>query len=138
MSDAPEKHEKIFDPTPRRLQQAKDDGQVCKSKEVGTAAMVLAIGVGVVMTGQDFIATLTLGAREAFMRSPEAAVGVGPIVDVFTTYIGQLAWSLTPLVAIVLLVAVMSNVGQTGLVFSMKALQPKWSNLNPFKKMKEL
>jgi len=138
MSDSPEKHEKVFDPTPRRLQEAKDDAQVCKSREVGTAAMVLAAAIGVVMTGQAFMATLVNGARESFIRAPEAAAGVQPIIDVFTAYIGKLAWVLTPLIGLMLLVAVLSNIGQTGVVFSMKAVKPKWDNVNPFKKIKEL
>jgi flagellar biosynthetic protein FlhB len=138
MSDSPEKHEKIFDPTPRRLQEAKDEGQVCKSREVGTAAMVLAAAIGVVLTGQGFMETLIHGAREAFIRSPEAAHSLQPIVHVFTTYVGRLAWVMAPLIAIMLVVAVLSNIGQTGVIFSLKAVKPKWDNVNPFKKIKEL
>ena len=138
MSDQPEKYAKVYDPSPQRLQKAKDDGNVCKSKEVATAAMAMASGVGVLVVGHQFFGVLMDGATEAFSRSHEAAGGIQPIIEVFRGFSGNIALVLTPLIAIMLITAVLANVGQTGVIFSMKAIQPKLERVNPFKKIKEL
>ncbi|MEM6289304.1 MAG: EscU/YscU/HrcU family type III secretion system export apparatus switch protein, partial [Bacteroidota bacterium] len=50
MSDAPEKSEKQFDPTPRRLQKALEDGNVYRSREFASVALLMSgtavIGLG--------------------------------------------------------------------------------------------
>jgi len=138
MSDQPEKYAKVFDPTPRRLDQAKEEGNVAKSKEVATAAMAMASGVGVMVVGHQFFGVLMDGFTEVFSRSPEAVNGVQPIIEVFRLLAGKIALVLSPLIGIMLLTAVLSNIGQTGVVFSLKAIQPKWERVNAFKKIKEL
>ena len=138
MSDTADKQSKTFDPTPRRLRQARDEGQVAKSSEVATAGVVLAAGVAMIATGKGVVVALTRGARAAFERSSEAAVDIGATGEVLSETLSSVGLALIPFVFLVLVAAVLCHVGQTGFMLSPKALAPKFSRINPFSRIKEV
>lgn len=51
MAENDTSQERTEEPTGRRLEQAREKGQVARSKELGTAAVLLAAAVGFLMLG---------------------------------------------------------------------------------------
>lgn len=51
MAESDSGQERTEDPTSKRLEQSREKGQVARSKELGTAAVLLAASVGFSMTG---------------------------------------------------------------------------------------
>lgn len=59
MAENDSSQEKTEEATSRKLQQAKDKGQVARSKDLGTSAVLIAASVGLVMTGQALLKRCT-------------------------------------------------------------------------------
>lgn len=123
--------EKTEQPTPKRLRDAREKGDVCKGQDVASAATVLAIAFYAVVRGDSIFATLSAMMTATFdaMHLPfrEAlSKCVGIVVD------GSVAIVL-PIVVLVMGVALASLLAQTGFLFAPKAAAPKLENLSPAK-----
>jgi flagellar biosynthetic protein FlhB len=138
VSENSDKDSKTFDPTPRRIQQARDEGNVAKSKEVPTALVMLAAGIACVSTGSNVMQALVKNASQTFRFSARAGTDLTAVMDVFVTSCLNTAFALLPFVLLITLAAVMGHIGQTGILISPKALAPKMDRINPFKKIKEV
>lgn len=130
--------EKTEEPTPKRLQQARDEGQIARSKELNTAVLLLGSSVMLVMTGghiRDSLAAI----MKANFAIPRAA-----IFDV-TQMLGFLAISgkavllaILPLLVVCLLLAIVGPLMLGGWSFSTKALQPKLERISLLKGLKRM
>ena len=138
MSENADKQSKIFDPSPRRIRKAREDGQVGKSNEVATAATVLISAIAIAMTGEQIMTAFMNTTTTAFTRAPDAAVDFSAVLDVFVTGMISIGWSLVPFACLLMITLVAAHVGQTGLLIAPKALAPDLGRLNAFKKIKDI
>jgi flagellar biosynthetic protein FlhB len=129
--------EKTEAPTQKRRQKAADEGQLLKSRELATALAVLA--------GCGWMALF----GPALMRGCEAVMaasfrfGRGDVDDFSPMRpLAEAGWKLAPslgaLFAIVVLAAIASQAGLSGLRFNSKLLQPKASRINPASGLKRI
>ena len=138
MSDAPDRSDKQFDPTPRRLQKALEDGNVFRSKELAsvgllaTATLVIGVGAAGAMGQMRAMMTRLYVEAPGVVLTPrsvgELLVGVG--VDALVV--------LGPLFVALLVMAFATNVVQSGWTFSAKPLEPKGSRISPVEGAKRL
>jgi len=133
---AGDKHDKTEAPTPKRKKEARKEGQVVRSEDLITWMSVLLATV--VMPG---LVTRTANAVNASMRMmvevaerPDEKLLPGYIAKVMITALG----ALLPSMLILLLIAIVGNVAQVGLLLTGKPLQPKFSRLNPFAGIKRI
>ncbi|MDR2488940.1 MAG: type III secretion system export apparatus subunit SctU [Desulfovibrio sp.] len=121
--------EKTEQPTPKRLRQAREKGQVCKSQEVGTTAALLAV-FGVFLAAGTVIWETLL----TMFRAPLQALG-RPFASALPDVAGEVAGLGMRLTAMVLGAAVCAglaaNLMQIGVLVSVKAAMPKLDKLNP-------
>ncbi|HEX6999674.1 MAG TPA: flagellar biosynthesis protein FlhB [Gammaproteobacteria bacterium] len=138
MSDAPQTHERTEAPTPRRRQQAREKGQVPRSRELATLAVVLAGALGMLMLGPwmggRLSALLVRGLAAPGTRSftdidPGAALGAA-VLDA--------AWTIAPLGALLLVAALAAPVLLGGAVLSLEAARPKLERLDPVAGLRRL
>ncbi|MAL01354.1 MAG: flagellar biosynthetic protein FlhB [Alcaligenaceae bacterium] len=125
--------EKTEAATPRRLEKAREEGQVARSRELNTL-MLLAGGVASLwFLGAEFYRVL----RGVIRSGMAFDVRVGTDVGVMTSQAVNAAWEalvlLFPVFGALVVLAVISSVSLGGLLFSGKALQPKFERLNPLK-----
>ena len=129
--------EKTEAPTSKRKQKAADDGQLLKSREFATALAVLAGCGWMAMFGPSLI-----HACEAVMTA-SFQFGHGDVED-FEPFrpLAQAGWQLAPslasLFAVVILAAIASQAGLSGLRFNSKLLAPKASRINPASGIKRI
>ena len=127
--------DKTEKPTDKRLRDAREKGQVAKSREVPAAAVVLVLAVYLFWRG-PVIASQFKEAAEAIMVLAflpfEEALGLALSVagSLFLKILG-------PLVPMVVVASVLGNLGQIGLLFSLEAAKPKLENLSPGKWFKK-
>ncbi|MEM1117223.1 MAG: EscU/YscU/HrcU family type III secretion system export apparatus switch protein [Bacteroidota bacterium] len=138
MSDAPEKSEKQFDPTPRRLQKALEDGNVYRSREFASVALLMSgtaviglgapAGMGVLqgMTARVFLDASTAVLTPRSVPSILVEVGVDMLLVV------------GPLFAAMIVMALGANIAQSGWTFSAKPLEPKPNRISPVQGAKRL
>lgn len=114
--------------TPRRLQRAREEGQVPVSRELVTLAGMAAVCLAMMATGPAIMADLT-GRLRVFVAQSHATALVGPSgwwQAEIATLIGA-----GPIVLAVLVAGVAATLLQTGFLARGAALQPKLSHLNP-------
>jgi len=130
--------DKTEEPTARRLEKAKEDGQVLRSQDMTiaavTATVIAAMYLGGFWMGPRFVdvftQALTIPANYAFEENLAVTRLSILAVDSFIT--------VTPVFALAIVAAIGSATALGGFVFSAKAFAPKASKLNPIKGMSRI
>lgn len=126
--------------TPKRRREAREKGQVRKSQELVSALMLVImfgalslLGPGMWNQMRDLMRKgLTLGYRNGEMLS---AAGATEVIAQSAITMGRIV---LPLLLIAFAAAILVNVVQIGFLFSTKALEPKFSRLNPLEGLKRM
>jgi len=125
--------EKTEDPTSRKLQKARDEGQVGKSQEVPSVVILLS-GVIAVFFFSSFLFTNIIDVmRQSFVFTRIPDVSITYISHLMIKYAGKFFIIVAPILICVLFAALFANIAQVGIKISSKALQIKFSKLNPIK-----
>ncbi|MCH7545802.1 MAG: flagellar biosynthesis protein FlhB [Planctomycetes bacterium] len=131
--------EKTEDATPRRLQEAREEGNVAKSQDLAGACILL------VMTLTLWWATMhMLGLGKIMLGQALGGNNLGNQIDqntihAFVAYIGSMSVRMIlPVLLIAWAVAALSHLIQVGWIFSPKSLVPKLSKLNPITGFKKI
>lgn len=131
--------DKSEEPTPHRLREAREKGQVAKSREITVAFVLLLSYFLFKYLGEYMWGNLTDMARAIFQYIPEADnFSLGFAGYILLVGIRALALVVLPIFGIAFLSTFIAEAVQTGFVFSMDPLSPKLEKLNPlegFKKM---
>lgn len=125
--------EKTEPASPRRLEQAREEGQVPQSRELSTF-FVTVTGVATLWMLGGWIAERMYGLiRQAFVFEREMAFDVVLMLDGFHRLLSGALLTLVPLFMVLLVAAVASPIVLGGLVFSPKALGFNFGRMNPIK-----
>lgn len=133
------RHDATEKATPKRRREARERGQIARSQDVGGSAIFLAIVIAlhagflaaIDAGGQAFMVVLShAGSREEITTR---SVG-GMFVSAVLPYMPLLATAF----AAALVLAVLANVLQFGLLFSPQLVAPKFSKLNPLSGFKRI
>ncbi len=130
--------EKTEPATPRKREESRRKGQVAKSGEVGTAALILAGFITLRFLGPFLfqrvggLAAHCLGALGQFDGTTES------VYALFLTIVLEGALILLPLLAAVFVTAAISQAVQVGLRVTLESVQPKFSRVNPFEGVKRI
>ncbi len=130
--------EKTEPASPRRLEKAREEGQVVRSRELNTF-MLLGAGVATLWWGGAYMYQGLNGILRAGMWFD---VRVGQDTNVMLSVAGgsalQALLVLAPLFVVLFVVAILASVLLGGFMFSTKALEPKFERLNPLKGVKRM
>lgn len=130
--------EKTEQPTPKKLSEARKKGEVGKSKEISSIAILSAGLIFLFFTGKKMSQDLTLLIKRTFQKIPEFRQYDSNILDLLLQTVDNFLWIVLPIMITLFIVGILANVLQTGLIWSVDPLAPKPSKLNPiegFKKM---
>lgn len=138
MSDSKDDSEKTEEPTARRLEKAREEGNVSISKEVSSVILLVAAILTLVSTG-GLIYRRMENMFEFYFGNADAQL---ENIDHALEHLDRAFWfgfeMITPLLIILMAVALLVNLAQTGFAFSTKAMEPKGSKLNPLKGLKKI
>jgi len=123
--------EKTEPASPQRLEKAREEGQVVRSRELNTFLLLGAGVAGLWMTGA-YLYQAMQGVFRAGLWF-DAHVGRDPAVmlSVARGSVNQALHALLPIFGLLVIVAVLASVLLGGFVLSVKALTPKFTRLNP-------
>jgi flagellar biosynthesis protein FlhB len=132
----PDKSDKTEAPTPRKLKQARKDGQIARSPDLGSWAGMLAAVFLARLTVQDTIhsTTVLFNDSASVMSNPDP----GNALHLLGTGLFQGVMDVAPLAGGILVVGVAVSVAQGGVHVSSKSFKPKMDHLNPFKGIKKV
>lgn len=137
---ADEGGEKTEDPTPHRLREAREKGQVAKSREITTAALLLLTYFLFKYLGEFMWFQLTDMTTSIFSQMPYMAKEFSLSFVAYLLYMGTRAFIfvLGPIFAITFMAALIAEALQTGFVFAADPLTPKLERISPLSGFKRI
>jgi flagellar biosynthetic protein FlhB len=133
--------EKTEKPSAKRLKDARERGQITRSRELGMAAASLAATSVLVAYGASMLSRLLGGIASGVARlghAPDHDLMPSDITGMILAGGSTLALVVGPIALAAAGTSVMAALGQGGFNFAPKALTPNWSRLNPANGIKRL
>lgn len=138
MAENDNSQEKSEEATPKRLEKSRDEGQIARSKELNTSAVLIAGSAALIIFGGALgesmmkIMTFSFSFDRGLLSSDNAmAARLGRSVL-------EAGDGLFPIFVVLLIASIVGPIGLGGWLFSSKALAPKLSRLNPLEGIKRM
>jgi flagellar biosynthetic protein FlhB len=135
---ADDDQEKTEDPTGKKLDDARNKGQVARSKELGTAAVLISAALAIMAFGGMLAESMVKVFQTAFVMSREEVFDV----NLMLKNLGIMGWLLfKPLIWIMGFITLAALIGNTllgGMPFSWEAARPKASKMSPIQGFKRM
>jgi len=129
-SDLQEKTEKA---TPKKRRDAKKKGQVAKSREVASVAVLMAGLSTLSLFGSMIYGHIRCIMHRGFSMIATPTLGIADLLDLGHWLVQHFIVMVAPVMIAVVAIGVLSNVLQTGTVASWEPIRPKLSHLDPIK-----
>jgi len=128
--------EKSEQPTPKKLRDARKKGQVVKSKEVVSTAIILSL-IGMLMAMSDYY----LEHLGKLMLIPESHLNLPfsqALNHVLENLMQEMAYLCIPILAVSALVVLVSHFAQYGFLLSGESIKPDIKKINPVEGAKKI
>jgi len=130
--------DKTEEPTAKRLEKAREEGQVPRSQELGGAAVMISSMAALYLTGPWMMTQLTGLFASGFIFDRKDIFSERLMPQQFAEF-GQSALLLiVPILLLTAVVAILATTLMGGMNFSWKALEPKPSKLSPIEGLKRM
>lgn len=129
--------DKSEQPTQFKLRQARRKGMVARGMDLGFMVGLVVLLLYARVAGEAFVVGLTRGARDVWISGPHIQ-DAAALFAVTSALLGHITRPLAFLFAALFVAVLVFEVVQTGVVFSVKPLQPDFSRLNLAKGLKRI
>ncbi|MFT4172922.1 MAG: flagellar biosynthesis protein FlhB [Rhodocyclaceae bacterium] len=130
--------EKTESATPRRLEQAREEGNVPQSRELQTF-LVLLIGVGTLwMSGQWLASHILHAMRSGLVLERRDAMDTASMFHSLGTLANDGLLAIAPLMGVLIIAAVAGPLSMGGFNLSGKAISPDFNRMNPLQGIKRV
>jgi flagellar biosynthetic protein FlhB len=123
--------EKTESPSPRRLEKAREEGNVPRSRELATCTLLLAAGLGMWWLGGGVFRQLTSILTQAMSFDRAQAFDTQLLLTRSSGLMTDMLIAYAPWAVLLVITALASPLLIGGWLFSPKALQPNFGKLNP-------
>ena len=138
MSEDVGESQKTEEPTQRKLEQARQRGNVQTSRELNTWVMLIGATIVFAVLMPTAMSDISIILRR-FIESPhEVPFGQGGVGAAIAGMLGHIARALLVPMIILILAAIAGNVVQKGFLFAPKKLEPKLENISPKSGVKKI
>lgn len=130
--------EKTEEPSARRLEKAREEGQIPRSRDL-TTSVVLLLAVAGLWLFAEFMGGKLIGiSRENFIISRADIFDTNAMIAHLARAIYQGLLSLAPLMLLLLIASIAGPIALGGWLVSGKAMAPKFSRMNPLAGLKRM
>ncbi len=133
-----EGQEKTEDPTDKKRDDARNEGQVAFSREVGSAALLAATLSVFYFMSSNLLEDSQQLFVEAFSNLTTNEITIQSVVPTIVPLVGIGGWLLLPFFAIAVIIGIFASIFQVGLRLTWKPLMPKFSKISPLSGIKRL
>ncbi len=130
--------EKTEKATGRRREKAREEGQVSKSAELNSAIIVIVGGFTLWLTASHLSTELSDLLRDTLANAPFIATSDPSYLILFKSNLIRFFVIISPVLAMAVVVGFTANVIQVGFKISTKAIEPKFSKINPLSGLKKM
>ena len=138
MADDRDEAQQTEQPTQKRLDQAREQGDVIKSTEVASLILLGGSTVALAMFGKTTMTGMA-GLLQSFLEQPDSMAVDGPgLIQLMQALLMHLAMVLAPLFGVIVLAAIAGHVMQSLPGFVPSRLAPDFSKVSPLAGFKRL
>ncbi|MHA6164417.1 flagellar biosynthesis protein FlhB [Pseudomonas sichuanensis] len=138
MAESESGQDKTEEPTEKRKKDAREKGEIARSKELNTVAVTLAGAGGILAFGGSLAESLMDLMRLNFTLTREVIVDERSM-GAFLLASGKMAiWSVQPILILLFVISFVAPIALGGFLFSGSLMQPKFSRLNPLSGIKRM
>lgn len=130
--------EKTEQPTPKRLKESRQKGQVPRSKEFNSMAVMMSGALAMLIFAPFVYGALHAMMSESLNISREDIFNPQTMLLHFSAAFGEVFWSLTPFLFLMAVIALFAPIALGGWAFSNEQIAPKLERLDPVKGLKKL
>jgi flagellar biosynthetic protein FlhB len=123
--------EKTEPASARRLEQARENGDVPRSRELATFAVLMTAGAGLWTTGSGLVGKLSAALESGLALDREQVYNPTVLIERIATDVGGVLLACLPLAVAIMLVALASPLLIGGWLFSSNVFTPNFAKLNP-------
>jgi len=138
MAESEDGQERTEEPTGKRLREAREKGQVPRSRELASMTMLMAASIGLLVMGQGIAAHLEGLLTRAFTLERTLAFDKSAALAFVVRLLSEAMWMLVPFLALLLVAAFLPPIVMGGLVISWDAVGFKWNKLDPLKGLQRM
>lgn len=138
MAEEDSAQEKTEEPTPKRQEKAREEGQTARSKDLTTFAVLIASTMGLFLFGGLMADALARVLVTNFSFSRDLIFDTELMVAQLGASFATALLSMLPFFACVVVAALVGPTAIGGMLFSSKALAPKWNRLDPIAGIKRM
>jgi len=130
--------ERSEQPTGKKLQKARKDGQVARSKELNSAALLIAAGLIFIGAGGYSTSGIISVLVENFSVSRQQIFDTSTMMNNLSESLEQSFFYLSPILLVFFLTALIAPISIGGMNFSWKSAKPKLNKFSPMKGFKRM
>jgi len=130
--------EKTLPATPRKRREAREKGQVPKSKEINSSLVLLFALVGMYISVRWMFSSLATLLTRFVGGANNAALTIETVSQTFLEATVIVLKGFAPCLAVIFLIALAASFGQVGFTISFEPLTPKLDRIDPIKGVKKL
>ncbi len=138
MAETDNSQEKTEQPTPKKLREARQQGQVPRSRELNSMAIMMAGSAGLLMLGSYMVGELMQMMSHGFSIGRAELLDSASLLDRFADAVVNALVLLTPFLLLMTMVALFTPLMLGGWSFSPEALSFKTDRLNPLSGLKRI
>ncbi|MBT8150943.1 MAG: flagellar biosynthesis protein FlhB [Gammaproteobacteria bacterium] len=138
MAEEESGQEKTEEATPKRLDKAREEGQVARSRELGTTLLLMTGAVSMLLFGRVISERLQGVMRHSFSFDRQAAMDSSAMFGALGASINSVLDIVVLILALLMLAGVIGAIGLGGWLFSNKPLAPRLSRMNPLEGLKRM
>ena len=135
MAEADNGQERTEEATSKRKQEAREKGQIARSRELNTFLMLLASGAGMMFLGDDMVRGLMKILEDNLVIPRTDIFDVSVMMRNFVSSIYSALSSILPVFSLLVLVAILAPMAMGGWSFSLHPMKPEYSKIDPIKGM---
>lgn len=138
MADQDKAQERTEQATPKRLQDARKKGQIPRSRELNTLALLLASAVGFFFLGDGIMQGLSGLMQKGLQISRADIFNMHAPIILFGQAAMSALWLLTPLILLLVLVSLAAPLALGGWTLSTSSMKFKFSRVSPAAGLKRM
>lgn len=119
--------------TPKRLREAREKGQIARSRDLNSLLLLLAASGGFLVFGENMVGGMARQMQSGFTQTRQSLFDTTTMQHFMGQVLGDVLQAFAPFLGLLFVAALLAPMSLGGWSFSPKALTPKLGKLNPGK-----
>jgi flagellar biosynthetic protein FlhB len=130
--------EKTEQPTQKKEEETREKGQVAKSRELPSVAVLIAGLIYLWFCAPGMVKDIMKMMRRTFSAAGTMTIDINTIQSIMVGFLYEMFLITAPILIVVSLASLLANLLQTGFLVSSEAILPKLSKIDPMKGLKRM